>query len=65
MTDSSTTTEQFCIDESIEGIDPDSVHKIRLPGGAMMPAAAVLFGNSYGALLDILTPQTTRSSIVS
>jgi alcohol dehydrogenase (NADP+) len=32
--------EQVFFDKSIKGIDPNLVHKIRLPGGAMMPAAA-------------------------
>ena len=32
--------EQVCIDKSIEGISPDRVHQVELPGGAMMPVAA-------------------------
>jgi len=32
--------QQVCFDKSITGIDPDAVHKLPLPGGAMMPAAA-------------------------
>jgi diketogulonate reductase-like aldo/keto reductase len=29
-----------CFDKKIKGINPESVHKVRLPGGAMMPVAA-------------------------
>jgi alcohol dehydrogenase (NADP+) len=32
--------EQVCFDKSIEGIDPGSVHKVKLASGVMMPAAA-------------------------
>jgi len=32
--------EQVCFDRAVKGIAPESVHRIRLPGGAMMPAAA-------------------------
>ena len=34
------TAEQVCFDPSITGIDPEAVHKVRLAGGVMMPAAA-------------------------
>jgi len=32
--------EQVCFDRSIQGIDPESVHKVRLASGAVMPVAA-------------------------
>jgi len=31
---------QVCFDKTLEGIDPESVHKVRLSSGAMMPVAA-------------------------
>ena len=34
------TVEQVCFDKSIDGLDPQSVHKVRLASGVMMPAAA-------------------------
>lgn len=32
--------EQVCFDKSIAGINPDTVHKVKLTGGVMMPVAA-------------------------
>jgi alcohol dehydrogenase (NADP+) len=32
--------EQVCFDRSLAGIDPESVHKVKLASGVMMPAAA-------------------------
>jgi len=40
MTSPQTTVEQVCFDKSIEPIDPQSVHKVPLPSGVMMPVAA-------------------------
>jgi len=40
MSGQKATVEQVCFDKSIEGIDPQTVHKIRLASGVMMPAAA-------------------------
>lgn len=36
----SSAVEPVCFDKSIEGIDPESVAKAQLPGGAVMPMAA-------------------------
>lgn len=36
----SSAVEQVCFDKSIPGIDPESVAKVQLPGGAIMPIAA-------------------------
>jgi len=49
------TIEQFAIDKSIQGIDPQSVHQVELPGGVKMPVAA--FGTFHsdwaqGYMLD-------------
>jgi alcohol dehydrogenase (NADP+) len=40
MTAKSSTIEQVCFDRSLKGLDPESVHKVRLASGRMMPIAA-------------------------
>lgn len=40
MTTENARIEPVCFDKSIEGVDPASVHKVRLDGEAMMPVAA-------------------------
>ncbi len=40
MTVKSSTFEQVCFDRSLKGLDPESVHKVRLASGRMMPIAA-------------------------
>ena len=40
MADTKSTVEQVCFDKNIQGIDPGSVHKVRLASGVMMPIAA-------------------------
>lgn len=40
MKKSSVPPSMVCFDKKIKGIDPRSVHKVRLPGGAIMPVAA-------------------------
>jgi len=40
MSSIASNTELVCFDRSLEGIDPESVHKLKLASGAVMPAAA-------------------------
>jgi diketogulonate reductase-like aldo/keto reductase len=40
MASSKSTVGHVCFDRNIQGIDPGSVHKVRLAGGVMMPSAA-------------------------
>jgi len=40
MSEPTTTMEQVCFDKSIEPLDPQAVHTVRLAGGAVMPVAA-------------------------
>ncbi len=40
MTRPKAIVEQVCFDKGIKGMDPDSVHKVRLGSGVMMPVAA-------------------------
>ena len=40
MAKPSSAVEQVCFDKSVQGIDPESVAKAQLPGGAIMPIAA-------------------------
>lgn len=40
MTKLKSTVPQVCFDKTLEGIDPESVHKVRLSSGVMMPVAA-------------------------
>ena len=40
MANSKSTVEQVCFDKTIQGVDPASVHKVRLASGAVMPVAA-------------------------
>ena len=40
MTKPKSAVQQVCFDKTLEGIDPESVHKVRLSSGVMMPVAA-------------------------
>ena len=40
MTVKNSTVEQVCFNRNLKGIDPDSVHKVKLASGVMMPVAA-------------------------
>lgn len=61
MTKQNSALEPVCIDKTLEGIDPDSVHKIKLPGGAMMPVAA--FGTFHSDWAQAYMKDATLEAI--
>lgn len=61
MTSPKSTAEQVCFDKSIEAIDPESIHKVRLAGGAMVPVAA--FGTFHSDWAQDYMKQATVEAI--
>jgi alcohol dehydrogenase (NADP+) len=60
MTGPKSTVEPVCFDASIAGIDPASVHKVRLASGVLMPAAA--FGTFHSDWAqDYITDATVEA----
>jgi alcohol dehydrogenase (NADP+) len=61
MTQPKPTLEQVCFDKTLKGIDPDSVHKIKLPSGAKMPIAA--FGTFHSDWAQAFMKDATLEAV--